>query len=118
MKKELNNDEQRLLNNTSLDDLIRLKMEEELKTEFEKFQKKPKKQVITDISKVPSELIFSKCAVYKVFNKQNKTQTYINGMQAEAMLGLQIAVRSRIFSGLTDAFLNDIAYVKFEKVEF
>lgn len=117
MKKEFNNDEQRLLSSNSLDDLIRLKMEEELKAEFEKSKQKPKLKVVTDISQVPVELIFSKKAVYKVFNKINKTQTYINGVQAESMLGLQTVVRNKILAGQTDAFSTDNAYVKFAKVE-
>lgn len=117
MKREFNEDEQRLLKQTSLDDLIKLKMEEELKAEIEKSKETPKKQTQTDISKVPTNLIFSKKAVYKVFNRINKTQTYINGMQAEAMLGLQTSIRAKIEAGELDAFSTDSTYVKFEKIE-
>lgn len=117
MKKEINEQEQRLLSHASLDELIKMKMEEELKAEFEKSKEKPKKQVITDISKVPSELVFSKQAVYKIFNRINKTETYLNGLQAEAMLGVQTAIREKIKSGQMDAFSTDTAYVKFEKIE-
>lgn len=109
--------EQKLLSHASLDELIKMKMEEELKAEFEKAKQKPQKQTITDISKVPTELIFSKKAVYKIFNRINKTETYINGMQAESMLGLQNSVREKIKCGQMDAFSTDGAYVKFEKVE-
>lgn len=109
--------EQRLLNHASLDELIKMKMEEELKTEIEKVKEKPKKQIITDISKVPAELIFSKQAVYKIFNRINKTETYLNGLQAEALLGVQNAIREKIKLGQMDAFSTDNAYVKFEKIE-
>lgn len=117
MKKEQNNDEERLLKSSSLDDLIKMKMEEELKAEIEKAKNKPQKQIITDISKVPEKLIFSKKAIYRIFNKINKTETFINGLQAEAMLGMQIAMRARIKKGETDTFSTDSAYVKFEKIE-
>lgn len=117
MKKQENELEQRLLNHASLDELIKIKMEEELKAEFRKSKETPKKQIITEISKVPANLIFSKQAVYKMFNRVNKTETYLNGLQAEAMLGLQTAIREKIKSGQMDAFSTDNAYVKFEKVE-
>ena len=116
-KEETNDLEQRLLSQASLDDLIKMKMEEELKAEFKKSKEKPQKQIINDISKVPTKLIFSKQAVYKMFNRINKTETYLNGLQAEAMLGLQTAIREKIKSGQMDAFSTEDAYVKFEKIE-
>lgn len=117
-KKDEKDLEQRLLSHASLDELIKLKMEEELKSELEKAQEKPKKQIITEISKVPTELIFSKEAVYRLFNRNNKTETYINGIQAEAMLGLQNNIRDKVKSGQMDAFSTENAYVKFEKIEY
>lgn len=116
-KKNENDIEQRLLSHASLDELIKIKMEEELKAEFDKAKEKPKTQIITDISKVPAELVFSKQAVYKIFNRINKTETYLNGLQAEAMLGLQTVVREKIRSGQMDAFSTDTAYIKFEQIQ-
>lgn len=118
MKKETNDAEQRLLSNASLDELIKMKMEEELKAEIEKSKQKVEKAVVTDISKVPTELIFSKFATYRMFNRTNKSETFLNGVQAEALLGLQTSVREKIQSGQMDAFSTDNAYVKFEKVEY
>jgi hypothetical protein len=117
MPKQSNNDEQRLLNHASLDELIKIKMEEELKAEMEKAKIKPEKQIITNISEVPENLIFSKQSVFKFFNRVNKLETYINGVQAEAMLGLQTAIRTKIKAGEMDAFSTDNAYIKFEKIE-
>ncbi|MDD3436154.1 MAG: hypothetical protein PHC64_03270 [Candidatus Gastranaerophilales bacterium] len=117
MKKELNTDEQRLLSHASLDELIKMKMEEELKAEFEKAKEKPPKQIITEIAKVPTNLIFSKQAVFRIFNRINKTENFINGMQAEAMLGLQNSIREKIRTGQMDAFSTDTAYIKFESIE-
>lgn len=117
MKKNMNDYEQRLLSHASLDELIKMKMEQELQAELDKINEKPKKQIITDISKVPKNLIFSKKAVFKIFNRINKTETYLNGLQAEAMLGVQNAVREKMRSGELDVFSTDTAYVKFENIE-
>lgn len=117
MKKDEKDIEQRLLSHASLDELIKMKMEEELKAEFEKSKQNPKFTIITDISQTPIDLVFSKYAVYKVFNRINKTETYVNGLQAEAMLGLQSVIREKIKTGKMDAFSTDGAYVKFEKIE-
>lgn len=116
-KKDENEREQRLLSQSSLDDLIKMKMEEELNAEFVKLKENPPKQLIKEISKVPTELIFSKKAVYKIFNRVYKTVTYINGLQAESMLGLQNTVREKMKSGQVDAFATDEAYIKFEEIE-
>ncbi len=118
MKKDETEVEQRLLNHASLDELIKMKMEEELNAEREKAKVKPKTQVITDIAKVPKDLIFSKKAIYRIFNRTNKTETFLNGLQAEAMLGLQTSIRAKIRSGEMDAFSTNDSYVKFEKIEY
>lgn len=117
MKKDTNEIEQRLLNSASLDELIKMKMEEELSAEFVKSNEVVKTRLITDISQVRSDLIFSKQSVFKIFNRVNKTESYLNGLQAEAMLGLQTTIREKIKSGLMDAFSTETAYVKFEKIE-
>lgn len=116
-KKEENEFEQRLLNGASLDDLIKMKMEEELNSELQKIKEEPKIQIITDISKVPKHLIFSSKAVYRLFNRINKTETFINGLQAEAMLGLQSTIRAKILAGEMSVFSTEDTYVKFEKIE-
>lgn len=117
MKKNEKDTEQRLLSNASLDELIKMKMEEELKFEIDKSKQQPEKTVIKEISKVPTELIFSKHATYRMFNRTNKSETFLNGIQAEAMLGLQNGIREKIKSGIMDAFSTDNAYVKFEYAE-
>lgn len=117
MKKEQNTQEQRLLSHASLDELIKIKMEEELKEEFQKAKVIPQKKVITDISEVPSGMVFSRQTVFKMFNRANKTETYLNGLQAEALLGLQNVIREKMKLGQMDAFSTEGAYVKFEKIE-
>jgi len=116
MKKNEKDAEERLLSSASLDELIKIKMEQEIKQEVDKSKQQPSKKVITDISKVPSALIFSKKSVFKMFNRINKTETYLNGLQAEALMGLQTSIRDKISSGLMDAFSTEDAYVKFESI--
>lgn len=104
-----------LFSSASLEDLIKMKIEDELREEMERAKQKPEKRTYTDISQVPKALIFSTQSTYKLFNRNNKTETYINGLQAEALIGTQHAVREKVAQGLLGAFATDDAYVKFEK---
>jgi len=115
MNEKDNDIERMLLSNASLDDLIKAKIEKEF-TQPLKNQQPPRITKITDISKVPSKLIFSKDAVYRLYNRNSKTQTYINGLQAEALLGEQESVRGKMLKGETSSFATEDAYIKFEKV--
>lgn len=111
--------EEMLLSGTSLDDLIRMKIEAEFKDEIKKTKEqkaKQQKREYTKINEVPKEYIFSKDAVYKFYNRNTKLETYINGVQAEALLGLQYNIRNKILNGEMSTFSTDNAYVKFEKV--
>lgn len=116
MKEKKEDIEQILLGNASLDELIKMKIEKEFRTELANAHKKARTQTITDISKVPQNLIFSKKSVFRVFNRTNKTETFINGVQAEALLGVQNSIREKIYRGELGAFTTDEAYVRFEKV--
>ena len=53
--------------------------------------------------------------MFKLYNRLNKTETYINGTQADAMIGIQHGIREKILDGTLTAFSTDDAYVKFEK---
>lgn len=108
--------EQMLLAGASLDELIKMKMEEEFKDALEKSKEKPKKTVIKNISEVPKEKIFSKEAVYKIFNRNSRAETYINGIQAEALIGIQHGIRQKMLDGVLSAFTTEDAYVKFEEI--
>lgn len=116
MKEKEEDIEKMLLNGASLDDLIKMKIEQEFKDAVNQGKQIPEKVKITDISKVPQKLIFSKQSVFKLFNKNTKTETFINGIQAEALLGVQNSVREKILKGETFSFATDDAYVKFDKV--
>lgn len=106
--------EQMLLNNASLEDLIKMKIEKEFMNDMKKSAPQVKK-VIADIKDVPSDRIFSKESVFRYYNRNSKCKTFINGVQAEALIGVQNQVRERILRGELDAFATDDAYIKFEK---
>lgn len=117
MTNKNSNIEEILLSGSSLDELIRMKIEAEYKAEISKTKSKtPEKRIVTEIKEVPKELIFSKNAIYRVFNRQTKQETYINGIQAEALIGLQNNVRTNFLNRETNAFSTDEFYIKFEKL--
>lgn len=66
------------------------KLEEEIQQARKEMEKKNKKDVnivkITDISKLSPEEKFDKNSIYRVFNRKQKTETFVNGEQAENML--------------------------------
>lgn len=119
MKNKDEDIEKMLLGSASLDDLIRMKIESEFQDEMKKAQENKlnrEKKIYTKISEVPKNYIFSKHAVFKYYNRHNKLETYINGIQADALLGLQNNIRAKILNGEMSTFSTDEAYVKFEKV--
>ena len=119
MKNKDEDIEEMLLGSASLDDLIRMKIENEFQDEMKKAQEKKlnrERKIYTKISEVPKDYIFSKDAVFKYYNRHNKLETYINGIQADALLGLQNNTRVKILNGELSTFSTDDAYVKFEKV--
>ena len=111
--KDINNSdmEKMLLTGKTIDELIQMKMEEEYKALLAK--PKPKIGKVEDISKLSPSSVFSKESVFKVFNKVNGMESYINGIQAEAMLGMQETAREALLNGRTKAFVTDNSYVEF-----
>ena len=51
-----------------------------------------------------------------MFNRTNGMQTNINGLQAEALLGVQNSLREKMLNGEAGSFAADDCYVKFEQV--
>ena len=45
-------------------------------------------------------------------------ETFVNGIQADALIGLQNNIREKILKGELNAFTTDEAYIKFEKAVF
>ena len=109
--------EQLLLNDSTYEDLVNSKLEKEFIEEIEKGNSCKKKEVITDIKSAPKELLFSKSATYLVMNKNNRTKSYVNGIQAEGFLGDQNITREKFLSAQTDFFISGDNYIKFLKVK-
>ncbi len=109
--------ESALLSGKSIDELIKIKMKEEIKNTFEKVNKTPKKVKIFDIKEIPSKVLFSRNSVFKKYNKQNDTISYINGIQAEGLLGLDETSKEKLLSGEIEVFSTDNSFVKFEYSE-
>ena len=63
---------------------------------------------------MPKDKLFSKKATYFVINKNSKTSSYINGIQAESFL-ISPYEREKFLSGKTDAFVYQDNYIKFYK---
>lgn len=110
-------DEEQLLLGKSLDDLIKMKIEQEFMQDLRISKEKPKKKVVFELKDLPKEKIFSKDSVYRYFNRNTKCETFINGIQAEALIGTQNQIREKMSKGELSAFTTDDAYIKFEKAE-
>ena len=117
MKKSEKITEEILLKNKSIDELIRIKLQEELKNAFNMRVGKQSKTIIRDIKKVPADKIFTKKAVFKVFNRETHVETMVNGLQAEALIGMQNDVREKFKNKETDIFSTDTLFVKFDSIE-
>lgn len=109
--------EDALITGKSIDELIKIKMQEEIKGMFEKSIQKAVSKRFFDIKDVPKGKLFSKDTIFKKFNKNNSTISYINGIQAESMLGLDDITREKLVNGEIDTFSTENAFIKFEYVE-
>jgi len=103
-----------LLNDESYDKFVNQKFEKEFALELDKAAT-VKNTVITDIKQVPQDKLFSKSAIYIVMNKNSKTKSYINGVQAEGFLGADNTLREKFLSAKTDSFVSGDTFVKFCK---
>ena len=114
MKQPTNKDkEEMLLKGLSLDELIAKKIEEDYKNLLKEVRKPVSISKITDLENLPPDVIFSKKSVFKTFNKTTRTESYINGLQAEGLLGLQKDTREALISGKTKSFISGDTYVEF-----
>ncbi len=106
-----------LLNGSAYDEMVKNKVEQDFVKELENHKKQQNKKYITDIKKAPKNKLFTKDAVFEVLNKDSKTKSYVNGIQAEGYLGTQNSDRAKLLSGESDAFVCGNCYVKFVKVK-
>ena len=116
MKEDKNKQiEQILLNDKNYENFINSKTEKEFEDILNSGTEK--ETVITNIKEVPRELLFSKQAVYMVINKQSKTKSYINGVQADGYLGSQNIAREKLVSCLSDSFVSGNNFIKFYQIK-
>ena len=102
-----------LLNDEKYEKFIKNKTEQDFnKILNDVINKNPK--VITDFKHVPKDKLFSKKTTYYVINKNSKTSSYINGVQAESFL-VSAYEREKFISGKTDSFIYQDNFVKFYK---
>ncbi len=111
MKKD-NEIEKILLNDEAYEKFINSKIEKEFK-DITSENSKNKDKIIEEFKDVPSDKLFSKNATYLVMNKQSKTQSYINGVQAEGFLGSENTLRNKLLNKECDYFVCGNSYIKF-----
>ncbi len=115
--KENKDIEKILLNDSAYNEMVKSKIEQEFRQELESAKKLQNKTFIADIKKAPKAKLFSKAATYEVINKNSKTKSYINGVQAEGYLGTQNTDRAKLLAGEADSFVSGNSYIKFVKVK-
>ena len=112
MKELTNKDKEKmLLTGKSLEELIEMKIQEEYKSLMNAPEATIKR--IDDLTKLDAKTLFSKKAIFKTFNKTTRTESFINGIQAEGLIGLQENVRKALLNGTIRAFISGDNYVEF-----
>ena len=116
MKKEDKEIENILLNDEQYEKFVSERNEKEFLQILEDAKSKISTEIY-DIKKAPKDKLCSKDATYLVINKNSRTQTYINGLQADGYLADKNLLREKIISGLVDSFISGNVYVKFFKLK-
>lgn len=115
-----NNDkeiESLILNGSDCEKIIAAQKEKEFTDILSEDGGKKSVREINDFTQAPKELLFSKSCTYSVINRNSKTKSYINGMQAESFLGGQNIARQNLLSGKADYFISGDNYVKFYQLK-
>lgn len=108
--------EQILLDNSTFEQTVKTKFEQDFNKELEIAKTSKKKSYINDIKEAPKEKLFTKYSTFEVINKSSKTKSYINGLQAEGYLGTNTTDRTKLLVGETKSFVAGNLYIKFVKV--
>lgn len=108
------NIEEKLLNSEKVEKAIGEVIKEEIAE-----ARKPKQEiVITDIKEVPKGKIFSHNTAFNVFNRVNKTENSMNGIQTDSLLGLNKQKRKQLEAGeISEVTIGDyhIEFVEYRK---
>ncbi len=97
----------------SFDELMMQKFAQEANQELEEQKNKKDNDIIVDFEKLPPEFIFSIKSVYKLFNRQNKTESLINGVQFESYVANNPTLKKKLLDKKIDCFANEQYYIKF-----
>lgn len=109
--------EKMLMDDAAYNKLIKSKIEDEFINELNSAKLQRTKDEITDLKKVPKDKLFSKDAVFLIMNKNSRTKSFINGVQAEGFLGTQYSDREKLLNAETDSFVCGNSFIKFVKVK-
>ena len=109
--------EEILLNDSAFEQAVKAKIERDFNKELEDIKASKKVDYILEIKDVPAGKLFTKNAIFEVINKNSKTKSYINGVQAEGYLGSNVADRTKLLAGEENSFVAGNLYVKFIKVK-
>jgi len=107
------NSDIKFLKNADIEHLIEQKIESEIQSEIDEAKKDKEKVIFKDFDKVPKDKLFTRNSTYKVFNRKTKKETFINGVQAESLLGMNQSVRDDLENGYVDNFTVNEYYVRF-----
>jgi hypothetical protein len=118
MQGDFMNSDFKFLKNTDIEQLIEKKIESEIQGEIEEAKKEKQTITIKEFDKVPKDKIFSLNTSYKVFNRKTKKESFINGVQAESLLGLNQSARNDLENKYTDNFTSNEYYVRFHIYRF
>lgn len=112
------NIEKKLLAPNEIDELISKKLKNEIEQELKAVKKVKKRIIEKDFKAVPSDMTFSKQCVYIAFNRNTKTESYINGVQADSLIGMKRDVRAQLLEKSVDSFSNGDYFVKFNSYSY
>lgn len=103
----------KFLKDADIEKLIERKIENEIKSEIDEANKNREVILVKELNQVPKGKTFSLNSTYKVFNRKTKKESFINGAQADSLLGLNQSVRDDIESGYVDNFTVNEYYIRF-----
>ena len=109
--------EEILLNDSAFEQAVKAKIERDFNKELEDIKASKKVDYILEIKDVPAGKLFTKNAIFEVINKNSKTQSFINGVQAEGFLGTQYSDREKLLNGEIKSFVSGSNFIKFVKVK-
>ncbi|MDD3150847.1 MAG: hypothetical protein PHV68_08430 [Candidatus Gastranaerophilales bacterium] len=103
------------LNNYSeqIDALIGQKISEKIAYEMAQANKKDVPKIIKDFYKVPSDLLFTKNTIFMLFNRKTGLKSFINGTQADSIIGIYNDIRQNLVNKVVSNFTAGEYYVEF-----